>query len=322
MLTIKPIKLDTTTLSITSNLDADAFYDKYGNYYPTIAAWAIGTTFTIGQLCHYQTRVYQSVFNGSNVGFNPVTGNTNLSTGLNYWVDLGSLNKFGAFDTTSNTQSIGLVTDTSITFSFTPTSTFTAAAFTNLDADSVDIKVLDPADGNNVIYSKTKETVTRSFTSWYEWVTTPLTSSTNMYFDAIPPYQNKTFVISVNKTSAPKLGGIILGRLLDIGQLELGARVPSQDFSVVNTDEFGNTKLVKRNVFSGIDGSLFCEAIQANTIRELNKSLRGVSTVWIGVTDADNYYFNSLFIMGVATTFEASIDYPTAFRVKLVVKEI
>jgi len=320
MLTIKPIKLDTTTLSITSNLDADAFYDKYGTYYPTITAWAVGTTFTIGQLCHYNQRVYQSVFNGSNLGFNPVSGNTNLTTGLNYWVDLGALNKFGAFDTTSNTQSVGLATDTSITFSFIPTSTFTAAAFTNLDADSVEIKILD---GANVLYSESKKTVTRNFSNWYEWVTLPFTSSTNMYFDEIPPYQDKTFSILVNKTNgSPKMGGLVLGRLVDIGKLELGARVTSQDFSVVNTDEFGNTKLVKRNVFSGIDGSLFCESRQANTIRDLNKALRGVSTVWIGLEDSDNYFFNSLFIMGVATTFEPSIDYPDAFRVKLVVKEI
>jgi len=321
MLTIKPIKMDTTTLSITSNLDADAFYDKYGTYYPSVTPWAVGTTFTIGQLCHYNTRVYQSVFNGSNVGFNPVTGNTSLATGLNYWVDLGSLNKFAAFDNESNTQSIGLETDTSITFTFTSSEAFSAAAFANLEAESITIDILDGSD--NVNFTETKNTVSRAFDDWYEWVTVPFTSANNIYFENLPPKPNTKVRITVANTSGvPKLGGTVLGRLYDIGKLEYGARLPMQDFSVVNTDEFGNTKLIKRNAFSGLDGSLFCESRQANIIRDLNKSLRGVPTAWIGLNDDADYYFNSLFIMGVVTTFEPSLDYQTAFRVKIVVKEI
>ena len=323
MLTIKPITIDYTTTSVDSNLSATAFYDKYGTYYASITPWTTGGVFTLGSLCSYNNKVYQSNFNGNNTGNNPITGNTNLTTGLKYWVELDSLNKFAIFDSVSNTQSKGLSTDQSIYFAFAPPAVFTALAIGNLDADSVKIQIVEPTETSNILYEEEKLTVTRDFSSWYEWVTVPFNSANNIYFESIPAYSEKLLIVTIyREDGAPKAGGIVLGRLYDIGKIQYGVSLPSQDFSVVTTDEFGNTKLVKRNVLSGIDGELVCDARQANTIRDLNKALRGVCTAFIGVEGVDNYYFNSLFMMGVATTFEPSIDYATHFRVKLFVKEI
>lgn len=321
MKTINPISIDYTTLTVNSNIDADSYYDKYGTYYATINAWSSGTTYTIGQLAHYKNRVYQSIFNGSNLGFNPITGNTNLATGLNYWNDVGSLNKFAAFDTESNTQSISLTTE--LMFDFIPPSTFNAIGFSNIDVDYITISVVDAADSTNILWTETKSPFSRTVTDWYEWMNTPFPSSNNLFFDNITIFSgNRLMIYAVKSAGAPKIGATVIGRSLDIGKMELGVRTPMIDYSVVSTDEFGNTKLVRRNSYSAIDGTLRCEARQANLIRDLRRSLNAVPTVWIGVDGQDDYYYNSLFLLGVATTFEPVFDAKTEFQVKIYIKEI
>jgi len=319
MQTIKPISIDLT--AITSSLSGTAYYDKFGTYYPSIGAWSDATGYTIGQLAYYQTRVYQSVFNGTNTAHNPVTDNTNLATGLNYWVDVGALNKFAAFDTESNTQSIGL-TD-SYMFSFIASDTFNSIGFTKLNVDYITVSIVSPTDDTNIFYTQTLKPSTRFITTWMDWMTIPFPSATNLLFTDIIAYSGQKVIITAVKAGGiPRIGGITIGAIYDIGLIQYGTRLPMQDFSPVITDEFGNTKIVKRNVFRGIDGSLWCEANQAGIIDDLRQALSSVPTVWIGIPNQDSYYYNSLFMLGLATTFEPSIDGAEHFTVKLVVKEI
>lgn len=320
MKVIKPIEIDINTLTITSNLDADAYYDKYGTYYATVSGWNSGTSYNLGDLVNYKGRVYQSVFATANTNNNPETGRTNLATGVDYWVDNGSLNKFAAFDTTSNTQSINQFGST-ITFSFIAPKSFSAIAFTNCDIESIEVDVLDSS--GSVIYTKTKTPATRTFANWYEWVFNPFSDSLNVLFEDLTPLVGATISITATNTaSAPKIGGIVAGSLIDIGSLQYGVRLPLQDYSVTARDEFGNTTLVKRNLYSGIDGTLICKAQQANSLLSLRRALSATPTVWIGSDDADSNYYNSLFILGIVSQFEPMYDSPTEFSVRLVVNEI
>jgi len=320
METIKPIEIDVNTLTIDSNLDSDAYYDRFGIYNATINAYNPTTSYSLGNLMHFQTKVYQSILNGSNTGNNPITGNTNLATGLNYWNLLGTLNKFSAFDIESNTQSIGLTSN--ITFSFIPTSTFTAIAFTNIEVDQITVSVVDPLDDTNIFHTETKSPLSRNVSTWEEWITTPFPLSSGLLFSSIPAITGAKVLISAYKeVGVPKIGGITIGRLYNIGALELGVRLLHEDYSIVTRDEFGTTKLVKRNNYSGIDGYLRCDASKANLIRDLKKTLTATPTVFIGVAGQENYYYNSLFMLGVCT-MEQEFDTPTEFRVKLNVKEI
>jgi len=322
MQVIKPISLNISTLNITTNITDPRYIDKFGvTYTPTV--WASGTAFTIGQLCYFTNqKVYQSVFNGSNTNKNPVTNNIDLVTGLPYWVEVGVLNKFAAFDTESNTQTIS--TDTFIEFKFNVGSSYSALALTNIDLEYVTLSIVDPSNESRIFYTQTKSTATRSFSDWYEFAFNPFSSSKNLLFDNIPPYTNGRTIIYAVQTGgvSPKIGGIVLGELFNIGNLTYGTSRPQLNYSAIVTDEFGNTTLTKRPSKGAIDGVLQCNAAIANTILSLQEELNATPTVWIGLGEDIAYYYNSLFILGVYTEFEPTFDRIDSFRVKLYVKEL
>jgi len=320
---IKPISIDVSSVTIDSDLDADLYIDKYGIVTSSVTPWASGTTFTIGQLCYFTNKkVYQSVFNGSNTNKNPVTNNVDLSTGLPYWVEIGVLNKFAAFDTTSNTQSIGA--SPAMQFKFLAGRSYSSVAFTNLDVETITVSLVDSADDTNIFWTETKESATRTFEDWYEFAFNPFSSAKNMLFSNIPPFGSARTIIDANQSGGvvPKIGGIILGELFNIGNLTYGASRPQLNYSAIVTDEFGNTTLTRRPSKGAIDGILQCTSNQANIILELQDALNAIPTVWIGLNEEIQNYYNSFFILGVYTEFEPTFDKMDMFRVKIYVKEL
>jgi hypothetical protein len=320
---IKPINLDVSTLTIESDLDDDLYIDKYGTVTSSVTAWTSGGTFTLGQLCYYTNKkVYQSVWATGNTGHNPVTGNIDLATGLPYWVEVGVLNKYSAFDTTSNTQSIA--TSQTMYFKFLPLRSYSALAFTNLDVETITVSLVDPNDETSIFWTETKDSATRTFEDWYEFAFNPFSSSKNMLFDNIPPFSGAKTVINISQSGGfiPKVGGIVVGELFNIGNLTYGTSRPQLNYSAIVTDEFGNTTLTKRPSKGAIDGVLQCNANQANTILDLQDALNATPTVWVGLNEEIQTYYNSLFILGVYTQFEPSFDRFDSFRVKLYVKEL
>jgi hypothetical protein len=322
MQVIKPIELNVSTLTIDSNITDPRYIDKFGTTY-TPTAWSSGASFNIGDLCYYTNKkVYQSVYTSANTNHNPVTGNIDLATGLPYWVEVGSLNKYAAFDTTSNTQTVS--SGATIQFKFTVGRSYSALALTNLYAESVTLSLVDPADESNVLWTETKEAETRTFNDWWEFAFNPFSSSKNMLFDSILPFSTAKTIIDITQTGGEvaKCGGIVLGELFDIGNLTYGASRPQLNYSAIVTDEFGNTTLTKRPSKGAIDGTLLCNAALANTILDLQEALNATPTVWVGLNEDIGYYYNSLFILGVYTQFEPTFDKMDMFRVKLYVKEL
>lgn len=321
---IKPINIDVGTVTIDSDLDADLYINKFGVVTPSVTLWTVGGNFNLGDLCYFNPnkKVYQSVHNNVNSGNNPVTGNINLSTGLPYWVEVGSLNRYAAFDTTSNTQSIGVTS--SMFFRFLVGRSYSALALTNLDVESVTVSLVDPLDDTNIYWTQTKQTATRNFNDWWEFAFNPFSSAKNMLFRNILPFGDARTIITARQSGGvmPKIGGIVLGELFDIGNLTYGASRPQLNYSAIVTDEFGNTTLTKRPSKGAIDGVLQCNSSLANTILDLQEALNATPTVWVGLNEEIQNYYNSFFILGVYTEFEPTFDKMDMFRVKLYVKEL
>jgi hypothetical protein len=327
MIIIKPIEIDVNTLPIdTGSLSATTYYDKFGIGKTATVAWSSTTSYNINNVVRYKDRVYQSVFNGANLNRDPIINNVDLATEVKYWVEIAILNRWAAFDTKSNTQTRG--EGFILSYRFTPNETFDSIGFTNVDVDYITVQIMDTSPEVELYRQTRYSRGTRVFTNWYEWATLPFPDGDNMLFRNIPPLANKEVRISFVKTSTtenfdpPKVGGIILGKAVDVGAIELGATLPFIDYSVINTDEFGNTSFLKRNSFNGFDGYLRAPAVKMNSIISLRKTITSSPTIFSGINEENQVYYNSLFLMGVATTFEPIIDSPTEFRIKLTVKGI
>jgi hypothetical protein len=285
MQVIKPIIFLDSQLISTTAVEA----------YPTYTA---GTTYALNAFVVYLNKVYQSL-QASNTGHTPDSSPT-------FWQYISVGNKQAMFDSEVSTQTTAT---TSLTTVVAPAVIINSLAYLELQGTQLEVEVRDGA-GGTIVYNKTIALDNTIILDWYMYFFEPYNPKTEVILSDVPPYLNAriTTTLTGSSGSTVKIGSMIYGTVYKLGTTQYGVSSGIRDYSVKQTDDFGNTTFLQRAFSRRMEANVFMNNTALAFNQRLLTTLRAVPAVWIGSTE-DN--FSPITVFGYYRDFNIDISYPT-----------
>lgn len=310
MITTNPIRVTSSMIT-----DSSVSYPDTGE-----TAWSSGTTYALGATVSYQVNGFYHRFESKQAGnLNHIPEVYPDDEDNLWWIDLGYVNRLAAFQLERNTQTIGA---SPYTVSINPSERVGVIGIGNIDADAVTVTVKNSSA--EVIYTETKELLSRYVYDWYSWTYAPFEQVESTLFTNLPLNTSYTFDLQFTRSSGDVgVGAIVPGMPIDIGIALMGnVGIRLLNFSTFERDEFGETKIIiRRNIPRGNYQLRIQKNRLAGVIRAINQ-LNGVVTMWAGITDAGHGYFENTFIIGLYKDFGNTIDHPEYVQAEIEIEAI
>lgn len=268
----------------------------------SVAAYSSGTTYAKDALVSYNTKIYQSLQN-SNLNKQP-----DLSTSALWWIEIRSDNRYAAFDTQVGQRTTATTT---LTMTIYPNALFDSVALIDVDCLSTKITVRDGA-GGPIIYEQTAGLVTSIVGNWYEYYFTSTTDKrTQLVFTNIPTTTTARITLEFSGAVGDivSVGEVVWGTMTQIGTTQYGVSTGITDYSVKQTDEYGNTKFVERAFSKRMSAQVHLPNSNLNSVQLLLYSLRATPSVW--VASDDPALQEPLVVFGYYKDFSTEIAYPS-----------
>lgn len=268
------------------------------NAVETYAAWLVGTTYAKYARVDRGTFYYESLDN-ANTGNDPLTSPT-------WWILVGPDNTHAMFDEQSSTQT---VTTTPLEV-VVATGVIDSIFFGNISAVSVNVIVRDGLAGPSV-YEQTQFLNSAELFDWYQYFFyDPLIMRRQALFTGIPPFASSHVEVTIENGSADvSLGVMTFGTIYTLGTTEYGANSGIIDYSVKETDEFGNTLFVRRAFSKRLSARVWVDNYNMNRVQRALYDLRAAPAVWIGSDDPT--VEEALVVYGFYRDFSMDITYAT-----------
>lgn len=268
------------------------------NDYPV---WVAGTTYALeARVIVLSThKVYESAV-ASNVGNDPVT------TVGDKWLEVGMTNKYKMFDSLYQTQTENT---SSIVASFGTTGEYGAintASFLNILCESVTIVgSYDSAE----VYNKTVSTIDYSnVIDVYDYLFAPILVKKDITITDLPNFIDATYTVTLSGGGTVKCGVLLFGYGQDLGCTLYGATSGIVDYSVKETDEWGNITLVKRAYSKRINMNVIVPSSAMPFLVDTLTELRATPTLFIG---AENTDYNNFTVYGFYRDYTIGLSNPT-----------
>lgn len=212
------------------------------------------------------------------------------------------------FDNVINTKTVA---NTSLSVVYAPGVIIDSIALIDVDSYVVTVEITDGV-GGPVVYQNTAGLTGAESYSWYDYFfNDPLLKRTQIVFQNIPPYVNAqisiTFISEIGVDVS--VGQVTMGSISSLGTTQYGVSAGIIDYSVKETDEFGNTVFVQRPFSKRINATFNLNNNQLNRVQNYLYSIRAIPAVWI-VTD-DPQFEEAAIIFGFYRDFSTDISYPT-----------
>ena len=283
MKVIKSQAITDTTLTATNVSESD------------YAAWAVGTTYADGDRVIVTTpnihTIYESAQN-SNVGNDPTTDDGT------WWTVISSTNRWKMFNNVIQEQTIK--TD-GIDVTLEQGQVVTALSAVNVDCQSIDVVMTDPIEGEifNQNYPMTSYS---GITNWYDYFFLAIERKSDLVVIGLPPYANASINVIFNGSGDVKVGALVLGTALTIGDSQYGASFGIIDYSTKSVDEQGRTTITEGTYSDEADIDVVIETGRFAQVKKILTDLRNTPTVWVASEEAEGtliygYYreFNVLY---------------------------
>lgn len=285
---IRPVTV-TDSVLVSSNLTEDD--------YPV---WSSSTTYAVGDrvILTSTHRIYESV----------IVSNLNNDPSLNdltKWINLGATNKWKAFDGVLADQATNT---TSITYSLTPNSLVNALALFNLSAETLNVTVTDPTDGE--VYNKDYALTDNSLIdNWFSYFFEPIVKKSEIILLDLPSYTTATIdiTLSINPGDLVSVGEIVFGNQKTLGFTLYNTVVGIQDYSRKTVDDFGNATITKRRFAQTVDYDV---KVNTNLVRDVQKTLSEYRATPIVFTGTDGGTYGDL-VYGYYRSFAINISTPS-----------
>lgn len=258
------------------------------------AAWLAGTTYAKGARVRYAGRIYESLV-ASNTGNTPNTATAS-------WVDIGPTNTLAMFDDEVSTATTATG---SLTVVLSP-GLINSMALVNLSGTTVTISVTDGA-GGPVVFSRTIDLDGTIIGDWYQYFFEPYVQKSELTITDLPPYANARLTVTVTATGAVGVGNLVFGTIYELGEVRFGVSLGTDDYSAVNTDEFGITTLVRRNSAKRSELQLLVARNQMRKVFQVLDDLRATPCVWIPSPEDQDA---PLSVFGIRSSFRVVVEYP------------
>lgn len=235
-----------------------------------------------------------------------------------YWIDLGAVNKFAPFQ---YTRSARASTASPYNVDVTPGERVTEIGIFFMSADEVTLTVYD--NGSNVIHTEVRSLLQRTVNSYWTYFTAPIRQISRTLFDFLPMHSDNKFSLSFTRqTGNVEVGAIIAIRAVDIGHPAYGADVVRENFSKFDRDEFTNVKIAKKRNIPMQKLELTVGKGSINTVTDVIDDLNAQVTMWSGVVERTDGYFESLFSIGLYREFTHTIDNYNQATAKIEIMEL
>lgn len=263
-----------------------------GAAYPTVADTLDG-----------EHKVYESLSAG-NIGNYPPT---DVDADTPKWLLISATNRWACFDASVGSQTSKAE---SITYTITPGETFDSIAFLNLKAQEIQVMLTDPTDG--VIFDETIDLLDVIITGtvpemdWYAYFFSTISMTTDIALPGITLYLNTVVDITITfALGTAKVGGIIFGTQMTLGNTLYSPSVGIRDYSIKSTDSFGNPVITQRAFAKRMSVDLTVPTNSISYVQNVLASFRTALLLWIGVDE-----YSSTIIYGFYKDFSIVISYP------------
>lgn len=266
------------------------------NAVETYSNYSSATSYAVGARVVYGNFVYESLIS-SNLNNQPDISQTR-------WLEIGPSNKWAMFDSKISTQTTRA---TPLTVVISPSTITNSLALLNMQATSVVITITDGISGPE-IYNRTVDLNDTAILDWYMYFFEPYDFRKDVVLTDIPPYSTAVITVSVVNTGATSaVGNLLLGNIIELGSTQYGAGVGIRDYSIKETDEFGNTTFLVRAFSKRMQAQIFLDNSSLNYVMRALTNLRAVPAVWIGSESSE---LEPLIVYGFYRDFNIDIPYP------------
>ena len=227
-----------------------------------------------------------------------------LTANSAWWLDRGNTNAWLHYDESLTSQ---MVADGTFC-TFTLTSPLDSFILFNVSAASVRVIVTGTTEG--IVYDETASLVDHgNIGTFWEWFFIPRRRKKIFAITDLPPVNSGTltwYVTETNADSTVRVGKVVIGMSIDIGDTLYGARLSSTDWSVKTLDTWGNYTFVEGNYNSKGNFTVTVDHEDVDTVFDILAENQARPAVYIGHED----YKNSI-AYGIAQDAEIAIEYPT-----------
>jgi len=244
------------------------------------AAWAVGTTYADGDRVIVTTPNIHTIYEsqqGSNVGNDPTTDDGT------WWTAVSSTNRWKMFNNVIQEQSIQ--TD-GIDVTLEQSQVVTALSAVNVDCESIDVIITDPTDGE--IFNQNYPMISYSgITNWYDYFFLPIERKSDLAVIGLPPYVTASINVVFNGSGDIKVGALVLGTALTIGDSQYGASFGIIDYSTKSVDSQGRTTITEGTYSDEADIDVVIQTSRFGEVKKILTDLRNQPTVWVPSEETD-----------------------------------
>jgi hypothetical protein len=266
------------------------------NVSETLSKWDASTAYSAGDEVYYDGATPHKKYEAltSTTGDIPPDSPTK-------WADKGTTNRWAMFDestsTTTKSGSIEVTIDSSMCGT---------VVLMGLEADSVAFSL--SYDGT----VKWTETVTlahptSSLSTWHSYYFDEIETDTSCVVD-IPLYRTLSQLsIDIDHGTSDAVCAVCaIGKAEYLGGTMYGCKIGIDDYSIKDTDDFGNTYLDVGAYAKNMDLELYAKSDTVDHINDVLASARGTASVWLG--NNDDTSFESLRIYGFYEDYEITLE--------------
>jgi hypothetical protein len=261
--------------------------------------WSSSATYSTGNRVLYQQYIYESLQN-ANTGKQPDISPT-------FWLRVSPSNRWAMFDTSNSTKTVAAAPLT-VKVKFTNT-IIDSLAFFGLSGTSLTVTIVD-TQTNNTIFNQTYDLDDTIIIDWYTYFFEPYDFREDLLVLNIPPYGNTEVTVTLSSGSTNVgIGTMIAGNLITLGGTQYGVNVGIKDYSVKETNDFGDITFVRRAYSKRMSASVFVYNSDLRRVHRVLTDLRAVPAVWIGSEDSR---YEPTVLYGFYKDFSTEISYPDA----------
>lgn len=268
------------------------------NAVESVADWNAGTTYNTGQQATYANNVYECATNGV-INVPPTSDPTK-------WLKVRTINKYLAFDdkvgtaTTANGELIMVIQ---------PGQVIDSLAMFNIIGSSIEVEMKDYQ--GNVVYEKVIPMDDTLIIDWFDYFTKPFDFRRNVILADFPQYSSPTITIKVKPNESSNTTGIgqmTYGNKYLIGKTQFGASSGIKDYSVKETDKYGNTFLQPGSYNDRMEVEIWVEPFNTKFVKNILTDLRATPAVWFA-TEISEY--ENLNVYGYYRDFNVVVSGPS-----------
>ena len=259
------------------------------------AAWLVGTTYADGDRVIVTTPNIHTIYESAQAAN---TGNNPVGDDGTWWTVVSSTNRWKMFNDVIQEQTIQ--TD-GIDVTLEQAQIVTALSAVNVDCESIDVIMTDPVEGE--IFNQNYPMISYSgIANWYDYFFLAIERKSELVVIGLPPYANADINVVFNGSGDVKVGALVLGTALTIGDSQYGASFGIIDYSTKAVDAQGRTTITEGTYSDEADIDVVIETGRFAQVKKILTDLRNTPTVWVASEEAEGtliygYYreFNVLY---------------------------